>query len=103
MPHEPEAGETDPGLDSPLDVDLGCPGPGPRPSALGQALANHLFAAGLDLQFALMVVGDGAAAPRLRHAVDEIDQAIKDLRILMLAIPGQGAASGDGDGSSTEP
>jgi hypothetical protein len=53
------------------------------------------------MQFALMVAGDGPAGSHLRHAVGQLDDAIKDLRCLMLAIPGQGAwPSPDGDGSS---
>jgi hypothetical protein len=70
----------------------------------GQRIANCLFSAGLDVHFALMVAGDGPAASQLRHAVDQIDDAIRELRFMMLAIPEQGVPpSVDGDGSSAEP
>jgi len=98
MPHDPLAREA--GLHPARAPGQLC-GHGPDAGALGQAIANLLFSAGMDLQFALMVVGDGPSAPRLRHAVGELDEAIKDLRFLMLAIPGQAAApSADGDSSS---
>jgi uncharacterized protein YgfB (UPF0149 family) len=54
--------------------------------ALGQAIASRLFSAGMDLHFALMLAGDGVAAPKLRHAIGELDEALKGLRHLMLAI-----------------
>ncbi len=72
--------------------------------ARGQRIANCLFSAGMDVQFALMVAGDGPAGSQLRHAVGELDDAIRELRFLMLAIPEQGASpSVDGDGSSAGP
>jgi hypothetical protein len=80
------------------------PGDGHDADERGQRIANCLFSAGMDVQFALMVAGDGPAGPQLRHAVDQLDDAIRELRFLMLAIPEQGASpSVDGDGSSAEP
>lgn len=71
------------------------PGQDNDAGALGQAIANRLFSAGFDLHFALALAGDGAspAAQRLRHAVGELDEAIKDLRHLMLTVlaPADGA------------
>lgn len=62
-------------------------------AALGQAISHHLFSAGLDLDFALSLDGNGPAGGRLRHAVAELDQAVKDLRHLMLAVPGPTAGA----------
>lgn len=53
---------------------------------LGQAIASRLFSAGMDLHFALMLTGDGVVAPKLLHAIGEIDEALKGLRRLMLDI-----------------
>ncbi len=55
---------------------------------LGQAICHHLFSAGLDLDSALSLDGDGPAADRIRHAIAELDDAVKDLRHLMLAMSG---------------
>jgi hypothetical protein len=52
----------------------------------GQTISNRLFSAGLDLHFVLMMVRDGPGRHRLEHAVAELDEAIKDLRHLMLAV-----------------
>ena len=83
---------------------LGSPGDDHDVGARGQRIADCLFSAGMDLQFALMVAGDGPAESKLRHAVAQLDDAIRELRLLMLAIPEQGASpSIDGDGSSPEP
>jgi hypothetical protein len=49
-----------------------------------------------------MVADNEALTPRLWHAVDELDEAIKDLRVLMLAIPQQAAAAPDGDDGSSD-
>lgn len=55
---------------------------------LGQALVTRMLSAGLDVSFALMVVHDGPAVVRLRHAVDELDAAIADLRGFLFSVPG---------------
>ena len=65
------------------------PGPGDdgihRAGELGQAISRHLFTVGLDLNFVLMTVDSaGLAAARLRHAIDEIDNATVSLRHLMV-------------------
>ena len=69
------------------------PGHADEVGGLGQAICHRLFSAGLDLDFALSLDGDGPAADRLRHAVAELDEAIKDLRHLMLAMPGPAAGA----------
>ena len=53
---------------------------------LAETIVSRLFSAGMDLHFALMVTGDGVVAPKLRHAIGELDEALKSLRHLMLAI-----------------
>jgi len=60
--------------------------PAADPGVFGQAISNRLFSAGLDLHFVLMLVHDEPGRRRLEHAVAELDEAIKDLRHLMLAI-----------------
>ena len=55
---------------------------------LGQSIATRLFSAGLDLNSVLMLTGDGPARQRLRQVVEELDEAIKELRHLMLAVAG---------------
>ncbi len=54
--------------------------------ALGQAISNRLFSAGLDLDFALTLTGNGPARMRLEHAVTQLDEAIKELRHLVIAV-----------------
>jgi hypothetical protein len=46
---------------------------------LSDVVARRLRAAGQDLQAALGLMGDHAASANVRHAVDEIDQAILDI------------------------
>lgn len=58
----------------------------PDPAAVGQEISRRLFSAGCDLHFALMTVRDEPARYRLEHAVHEVDDAIRELRHLMLAI-----------------
>ena len=47
---------------------------------LNDVVAGPLFTAGLDLQAALGLIGDHPASSKIRHAVDELDQAIRDIR-----------------------
>jgi hypothetical protein len=56
--------------------------------SLGQAIVNRLFSAGLDLALVRSQIPDGPAADRLSHAVSQLDEAIIDLRRLMLAVAG---------------
>ena len=92
------------GPQPPSSAHLGSPGDDHDAGARGQRIANCQFSAGMDVRIALMVAGDGPAGPQLRHAVGQLDDAIRELRFLMLAIPEQGASpSMDGDGSSPEP
>jgi hypothetical protein len=63
--------------------------------AFGQSITVRLFAAGLDLNSALMRVESGHArsddqtAEGIRHAIAEIDEAIRELRhLILVARPG---------------
>jgi hypothetical protein len=44
---------------------------------------HRLFAAGLSLAGAQALAGDGAAGERVAAAIDELDRAIRDIRILV--------------------
>ena len=43
-------------------------------------VVRRIFDAGLDLQVALGLIGDHSGASKIYHALDELDQAIKDIR-----------------------
>jgi hypothetical protein len=47
---------------------------------LNDIVVRPLFTAGLDLQAALRLIGDHPASSKIRHAVDELDQAIRDIQ-----------------------
>jgi signal transduction histidine kinase len=47
---------------------------------LNDIVVGRLLAAGLDLQGALGLLGDHPASGRIRHATEELDQAIRDIR-----------------------
>ena len=47
---------------------------------LNDIVVHRLFAAGLDLQAALGLIGDHRGAGKIHHAISELDQAIRDLR-----------------------
>jgi signal transduction histidine kinase len=47
---------------------------------LNSVVVHRLFAAGLELQAALGLAGDGPGAGRIVQAIGELDQAITDLR-----------------------
>jgi signal transduction histidine kinase len=47
---------------------------------VNDVLIRRLFAAGLDLESALELMGEHRATPRVCHAITELDQAIRDLR-----------------------
>jgi hypothetical protein len=55
---------------------------------LNDIVIRRLFAAGLDLQTALGLIGDHPAASNLCHAIDELDQAIRDIRNTVFEPPG---------------
>lgn len=47
---------------------------------LNEVVVRRLFSVGLDLQAALGLMGDYPANGKICHAVDELDQAIRDIR-----------------------
>ncbi len=47
---------------------------------MNDVVVRRIFAAGLDLQAALGLIGDHRAASKIWHAIDELDQAIRDIR-----------------------
>jgi hypothetical protein len=47
---------------------------------LNDVVVHRLFTAGIDLQAALGLMGDHPASGKICHAVDELDQAIRDIR-----------------------
>jgi uncharacterized protein YgfB (UPF0149 family) len=54
-------------------------------SELAGMIAGRLFAAGLDLNYVLMLSDeDSPVVSRARHAVGEIDEALADLRRLVV-------------------
>ena len=47
---------------------------------LTDVVIHRIFAAGLDLQAALGLIGDHSGSGKICHAIDELDHAIKDIR-----------------------
>jgi signal transduction histidine kinase len=47
---------------------------------MNDVVIHRIFAAGLDLQAALGQIGDQRAASKICHAIDELDQAVRDIR-----------------------
>ena len=47
---------------------------------INDVIVHRIFAAGLDLQAALQLIGEHRAASKIWHAIDELDQAIADIR-----------------------
>ena len=47
---------------------------------LNDVVVRRLLTAGQDLQAALGLMGNHPASGKVRHAVDEMDQAIRDIR-----------------------
>jgi hypothetical protein len=47
---------------------------------LNDVVVHPLSTAGLDLQAALELIGDHPASSKICHAVDELDQAIRNIR-----------------------
>ncbi len=47
---------------------------------MNDVVVRRIFAAGLDLQVALGLIGDHSGAGKIHHALDELDQAIRDIR-----------------------
>jgi len=43
-------------------------------------VVHRIFAAGLDLEAALGLIGNRPGTAMIHHAIDELDQAIRDIR-----------------------
>jgi hypothetical protein len=50
---------------------------------LNDVVVRRIFAAGLDLQGALWLIGEQRGATKIHHAVEEMDQAIRDIRDIL--------------------
>jgi hypothetical protein len=61
-------------------------------SQLAFDVVNQLFSVGLTLTGAQALVGRGAAADRLERAVDELDDAIRQIRTIAFSVISAGAA-----------
>ncbi|HXZ75725.1 MAG TPA: GAF domain-containing protein [Streptosporangiaceae bacterium] len=71
----------------------GLPGRGHQPESLEEAMSrfaghvvNRLFSAGLSLESARSIVGNGPAGDRVAAATDELDQTIRDIRAIMFSL-----------------
>jgi hypothetical protein len=51
---------------------------------INDVVVRRIFAAGLDLQAALGLIGEHRGASKIWHAIDELDQAVKDIRDIIL-------------------
>jgi hypothetical protein len=58
-----------------------------RAQELNDVVVRRLVTAGQDLQAALGLLGNHPASSKIRHAVDEMDQAIRDIRDTILDHP----------------
>ena len=47
---------------------------------MNDVVIRRIFAVGLDLHAALGLIGDHPGASKIYHAIDELDQAIRDIR-----------------------
>jgi signal transduction histidine kinase len=47
---------------------------------INDVVIRRIFAAGLDLQAALGLIGEHRGASKIWHAIDELDQAVRDIR-----------------------
>ena len=47
---------------------------------MNDVVVHRIFAAGLDLQAALGLIGDRRGTDKIHHAIGELDQAIRDIR-----------------------
>jgi hypothetical protein len=52
--------------------------------SINDVVVRRIFTAGLDLHAALALIGDHRGASKIWHAIDELDQAVKDIRDIIL-------------------
>jgi hypothetical protein len=55
---------------------------------VNDVVVRRIFAAGLDLQAALGLIGEHRGASKIWHAIDELDQAVRDIRDTIFDAPG---------------
>ena len=53
--------------------------------SLNDVVVRRIFAAGLDLHVALGLIGEHRGAGKIYHAIDELDNAIRDIRDAVFA------------------
>jgi len=53
--------------------------------SLNDVVVRRIFAAGLDLHAALGLIGEHRGAGKIYHAIDELDNAIRDIRDAIFA------------------
>ena len=53
--------------------------------SLNDVVVRRIFAAGLDLHAALGLIGEHRGAGKIYHAIDELDNAIRDIRDAVFA------------------
>ena len=58
--------------------------------SVNDVLIRRIFAAGLDLQAALELIGKHRAASKIWHAIGELDQAVSDIRATNTIATGPG-------------
>jgi hypothetical protein len=57
---------------------------------VNDVVVRRIFAAGLDLQAALGLIGEHRGASKIWHAIDELDQAVRDIRDTIFDVIGPG-------------
>ncbi len=57
---------------------------------INDVVVRRIFAAGLDLQAALGLIGEHRGASKIWHAIDELDQAVRDIRDTIFDATGPG-------------
>ena len=70
-------------------------------AGLNDLVVRRLLTAGEDLQAALGLMGDHPANGKIRHAVDELDQAIRDIPDTIFDRPAGGQPPLDTPASTT--
>ena len=57
---------------------------------VNDVVVRRIFAAGLDLHAALGLIGEHRGASKIWHAIDELDQAVRDIRDTIFDATGPG-------------
>jgi signal transduction histidine kinase len=57
---------------------------------INDVVVRRIFAAGLDLQAALGLIGEHRGASKIWHAIDELDQAVREIRDTIFDATGPG-------------